>query len=417
MKKRFTVATTAALVLSATGAPALAQDETISITGRVFLDRNGNGTFDEGDGVRVGGPGVRITGEDGFTTDLPVGPSGMYRVQKLKKSTYKVETLDLVNYTTAKSSYTTSETVTAGDFALVGQVVKGIAYVDANGDGAKQADEKAVTEGLRVTGNAKDGSPVDETRTAGADGAYRFDLQLGDYTLTAPLLNNENLVLGKPAAATDIDWATGTRKLTGPSEQVDLRYITAAANITVKGSLVPAKDTYLVGEEITAKVQLVNTGNAPVMPTIGLGQFHAKVLRHSDNLEAEGATQFELKHRIVPGATEEIELTFVPTGTIFTGLQLVVFDTMRALRDVDPSDNVLKISTKVVEKGAETTAPTTTTTAAPATTTTTTQAVAQAGNKSGLASTGASPLGFLALGALLLAAGTSAFFFARRRRS
>ncbi|MCX2948329.1 hypothetical protein [Lentzea sp. NEAU-D7] len=417
MRNTFAVATTAALVLTATGAPALAQDETISITGRVFVDHNGNGTFDEGDGVRVGGPGVRITDEDGRTTDLPVGPSGMYRVQKLLKSTYKVETLDVVNYTTAKSSYTTSETVTGGDFALVGQVAKGIAYVDANGDGAKQADEKSVTEGIRVTGTARDGSPVDVTRTAGADGAYRFDLPLGDHTLTAPLLNADNLVLGKPNAATDIDWATGIRKLTGPAEQVDLRYITAAANITVKGSLVPAKDTYVVGEEITAKVRLVNTGNAPVMPTIGLGQFHAKVLRHSDNLEAEGSTQFELEHRIVPGATEEIELTFTPTGTIFTAFNLVVFDSMRALKDVDTTDNVLLISTKVVEKGAETTAPaTTTTTVAPATTTTT-QAVAQAGNKSGLASTGASPLGFLALGSVLLAAGASAFFLARRRRS
>ncbi|MDX3657591.1 hypothetical protein PV646_09775 [Streptomyces sp. ID05-26A] len=417
MRNTFAVATTAALVLTATGAPALAQDETISITGRVFLDHNGNNTFDEGDGVRVGGPGVRVTGEDGFTIDLPVGPSGMYRVQKLRKSTYKVETLDLVNYTSAKSSYTTSETVTAGDFALAGQVVKGVAYVDANGDGTKQAGEQPITEGLRVTGNAKDGSPTDVTRTAGADGAYRIDLPLGDYTLTAPLLNSEGLVLGKPNAATDIDWATGTRKLTGQTEQVDLRYITAAANITVKGSLIPAKDTYLVGEEITAKVRLVNTGNAPVMPTIGLGQFHAKVLRHSDTLEAETSTQFELKHRIVPGATEEIELTFAPAGTVFTSLQLVVFNPMRGLNDVDTSDNFLQLPVKVVEKGAETTAPTTSTTTAAAPTTTTTQAVAKAGNKTGLASTGASPLGFLALGTLLLAAGTGAFFMARRRRS
>ncbi|MET9226739.1 LPXTG cell wall anchor domain-containing protein [Lentzea sp. NPDC003310] len=417
MRNTFAVATTAALVLTATGTPALAQDETISITGRVFVDRNGNGVFDEGDGVRVGGPGVRITGDDGFTTDLPVGPSGMYRVQKLKKSTYKVETLDVVNYTTAKSSYTTSETVTAGDFALVGQVVTGIAYVDANGDGTKQADENAVTQGIRVTGTARDGSPIDITRTAGANGAYRFDLELGDVTLTAPLLNGDGLVLGKPNAAKDIDWATYTRKLTAQTEQVDLRYITAAANITVKGALVPAKDTYLVGEQITAKVQLVNTGNAPVLPTIGLGQFHAKVLRHSDNLEAESGTQFELKHRIVPGATEEVELTFTATGTIFTAFMLVVFNEMRGLKDVDTTDNLLQIAAKVVEKGAETTAPTTTTTTAAPVTTTTTQAVAQAGNKSGLASTGASPLGFLALGALLLAAGTSAFFFARRRRS
>ncbi|MCR3746880.1 SdrD B-like domain-containing protein [Lentzea californiensis] len=417
MRKTFAVATTAALVLTATGAPALAQDETISITGRVFLDHNGNGTFDAGDGVQIGGPGVRITDADGRTTDLPVGPSGRYRVQKLLKAAYEVETLNVVNYTTTKSSFTTSETVTDGDFALVGQVAKGVAYVDANGDGTKQADEKPVTEGLRVTGNAKDGSPVDVTRTAGADGAYRFDLPLGGYTLTAPLLNSEGLVLGKPNAVTDIDWATGARELTGQTEQVDLRYITAAANLTVKGALSPAKATYVVGEEITAKVQLINTGNAPVLPMIGLGGFHAKLIRYSDSLAAETDTQFELKRKIVPGETLEIELTFTPTGTDFAGLHLVVFDTMRGLKDVDSSDNMLQIATKVVEKGAETTTPvTSTTTAAPATTTTT-PAVAQAGNKAGLASTGASPLGFLAIGALLLAAGTSAFFLARRRRS
>ncbi|SDK53696.1 hypothetical protein SAMN04488074_10619 [Lentzea albidocapillata subsp. violacea] len=160
-------------------------------------------------------------------------------------------------------------------------------------------------------------------------------------------------------------------------------------------------------------MQLINTGNAPAMPTIGLGRFHAKLIRYSDSLAAHTGTQFELKRKIVPGETAEIELTFTPTGTIFTGLQLVVFDPMRGLKDVDPSDNILQIAAKVVEKGAETTAPTTT---APATTTTT-PAVAQAGNFAGLASTGASPLGFLGPGALLLAAGTSAFFLARRRRS
>ncbi|HUQ57554.1 hypothetical protein [Lentzea sp.] len=46
------------------------------------------------------------------------------------------------------------------------------------------------------------------------------------------------------------------------------------------------------------------------------------------------------------------------------------------------------------------------------TTATDQQPVAKAGNSSGLASTGASPLGFLGLGALLLAA-----FSAARRRS
>ena len=77
----------------------------------------------------------------------------------------------------------------------------------------------------------------------------------------------------------------------------------------------------------------------------------------------------------------------------------------------------MKIPVEVVEKSVETTAPVTPTTAAAPPTTTTEPAIAKAGNGSGLASTGASPLGFIGLGALLLAAGASAFPIARRRRS
>ncbi|SMD08197.1 hypothetical protein [Lentzea albidocapillata] len=421
MRTIFAVGATAALVLLATGAPALAQNEKINIAGQVFHDRNGDNTYDAGDGVRAWGVGVRITDQvSGQVHTLPVGANGRYGIFNLPKSTYLVENLDVTNYTSSKTSYTTSETLTNGDFPLVGHVVRGTSYLDANGDGAKQADERAVAGEIKVVGKAKDGSPVDVSKTPGSDGTYAIDLPLGEFTLTTPL-NDEGFVLGKPASATDVDWATGTRTITvastGKTEQVDLRYITAAANITVKGSLSPAKDTYLVGEEITAKVQLINTGNAPVMPTIGLGRFHAKLIRYSDSLAADTSTQFELKRKIVPGETAEIELTFTPTGTIFTGLQLVVFDPMRGLKDVDSTDNMLQIAVTVVEKGAETTAPTTSTTTSAPTTTTTTPAVAGAGNSSGLASTGASPLGFLAIGALLLAAGTSAVFVARRRRS
>ncbi len=48
MKKLFVVAMTAALALTAAGAPAFAQDETITVEGVTFLDRNGNQSFDHG---------------------------------------------------------------------------------------------------------------------------------------------------------------------------------------------------------------------------------------------------------------------------------------------------------------------------------------------------------------------------------
>ncbi|WP_189157380.1 hypothetical protein [Lentzea pudingi] len=421
MRTIFAAGTTAALVLLAMGAPALAQDEKMNIAGRFYFDHNGNDAYDAGDGVRAWGAGVRVTDQkDGRTFTLAVGADGRYGVFNLAKSTYLVENLDLVNYTSAKTSFTASGTVTDGDFPLVGHLVKGLSFVDTNGDGTRQADEKPTTGEIKVAGKAKDGSAVDQAATPGADGSYAIDLPLGEFTLMAPLLG-EGLALAKPRAATDVDWATGVRAIsvasTGKTEQVDLRYFVAKANITVKGALSPAKDTYLVGEQITAQVKLVNSGDAPVAPRVGLGLHDAKVVRHSDNLEAEGATQFVLRNRVLPGETAEIELTFVPGNTSFTLFKLVEFGSFAGLTDVDQSDNLLQFPVKVVEKSAETTAPTTSTTTAAAPTTTTTQAVAKAGNKTGLASTGASPLGFLALGTLLLAAGTGAFFMARRRRS
>lgn len=422
MRTIFAAGTTAALVLLATGAPVLAQDETMNITGRVYFDHNGNDVYDAGDGVREWSPGIRVTDQkDGRTFTAPVGAGGRYAVYNLARSTYLVENLDLVNYTSAKTSFTASDTVTDGDFPLVGHLVKGLSFVDTNGDGTRQADEKPATGEIKVTGRAKDGSAVDQAATPGADGSYAIDLPLGEFTLKAPHAG-AGLALAKPRAATDIDWATGVRTIsvasTGKTEQVDLRYFAAKANVTVKGALSPAKDTYLVGEQITAKVKLLNSGDVPVAPQLGLGLWDAKVVRHSDNLVAEVATQFALRNRVLPGETAEVELTFATNNTSFTLFKLSAFGSFGGLADVDESDNFLQFPVKVVEKSAETTAPATSTTAAAApATTTTTQAVAKAGNKTGLASTGASPLGFLALGTLLLAAGTGAFFMARRRRS
>ncbi|NKE55605.1 LPXTG cell wall anchor domain-containing protein [Lentzea sp. PSKA42] len=116
--------------------------------------------------------------------------------------------------------------------------------------------------------------------------------------------------------------------------------------------------------------------------------------------------------RPIDWATGTIEIT----GTDLTEIWPFAHPFVGPFKDADRTNqgtNVKK-QIKVVEKGA-TTAPSSSQTAAP--TTTITSAVAKAGNKAGLASTGASPLGFLALGAVLLAAGASAFFVARRRRS
>ena len=128
--------------------------------------------------------------------------------------------------------------------------------------------------------------------------------------------------------------------------------------------------------------------------------------------------EFETVSKILPGQQVEVTLKVELNDVTFDEVWPIARFNFGHLKDVDHKNNVVRLPIKVVEKSTTTepSAPSSTSqTAAP--TTTTTPAVAKAGNSSGLASTGASPLGFLGLGALLLAAGTAAFLVARRRRS
>jgi uncharacterized membrane protein len=183
--------------------------------------------------------------------------------------------------------------------------------------------------------------------------------------------------------------------------------------------ITPVKDTYTLGDQIDLKLTLSNKGNVPVAPTFVLGSFSAKLLSHSDNVTLQPGTDedFTVKDKILPGKQVEVALKIELNDVTYTEVHVMTRFGFGRLPDVDHKNNVVSTKIKVVEKSTAT--PTTTETAvAPTTTTTTTSpAVAKAGNKSGLASTGASPLGFLGLGSLLLAAGLGAFFVARRRRS
>jgi LPXTG-motif cell wall-anchored protein len=421
------VVVTAAIVLTATGAPAAAQrDGMINISGLFYVDRNGDNAYDAGDGIRAWGPGVRITNQDtkqSFTA--PVGADGRYEVHNLPKGpTYVVENLDIINYPTTKLGFNTTETVTNGDFPLRGFTVRGLSFVDANGDGVKQADEKATTGSVKVSGTAQDGSKVDAEATPAAGGEYVIDMPIGDFTLTSPNLTGEGLALAKPKAATDIDWVSGTRELTqnvdNRTQRLDLRYFAAKADIAVEAAISPVKDVYVLGEQIDAKIKLLNKGDVPVAPSFVMSYFDAKLISHSGNITVIGRDDYALNHKILPGGSAEVVIKFEPASTEFDVVWPLVRFNYGGLLDVDRKNNGARIPVKVVEKST-TTDPTTplqtTTTTAPTTTTTTQPAAVKAGNKSGLASTGASPLGAIALGGLLLVAGVGAFVVARRRRS
>ncbi|MEU0877628.1 LPXTG cell wall anchor domain-containing protein [Lentzea sp. NPDC005914] len=422
MKKHLAVATTAAFLLAGAGLPAAAQDETITVEGVIFLDRNGNESYDAGETVRANGPGVWVTNVD---TNEKVGEfgtdaNGRYRAVLPKGPKYLVVNQDKNGFDLPFGARPATEDLKL-DFPLWGRFIEGHSFVDTNGDGVKQDGEAPATGEIKVSGKATDGTQVDVATKPGADGLFRFELKIGDYTLTAPDLSRQGLALAKPRGSTDIDWLTGQAKIGGDrNTRIDMRYFEPKADSALEDTTIsPAKDTYTVGDQIDVKFKLVNKGDLPGKMSVvmfSIAETDVKILSRSDNVT--GTMQdFETVRKILPGESVTVEMKLELASTEVTEIYPFVRPFVGGYKDVDHKNQgqSFRKVIKVVEKSTAT--PSTPASSPETTTPTTTPAVAKAGNKSGLASTGASPLGFLALGALLLAAGTGAFFVARRRRS
>ncbi|NKE55606.1 LPXTG cell wall anchor domain-containing protein [Lentzea sp. PSKA42] len=410
MKNVFAVATTAALVLTAAGTPAFAQDEKIAIEGLLYLDRNGSRAHDAGEVVLANEPGTIVKAESGETVaQFSTDANGKYRVENLPAGTYRVE-LDAAMRDFHSPVSPRERTTTGGvvDVRFFGAHFYGFSFLDKNEDRVRQADEELLNPGTL------NGKPLPMPNDEG-----KFDvddLRAGDYTFVAADYTDKKYRL---VTESEVDRATRTVtfKLAkfANFKTVDVR------NVPIKGDfaaevpvLTPSKDTYVLGDAADVVIKISNKGEVAEKPSFVLASYDAETLSHSDNVVAYNHTgfEFESKDPIAPGKSIDVKLRIKFTTTKIESLHVIVRPSKFGKDSF--KDNVAVKPIKVVEKGA-TTAPSSSQTAAP--TTTTTPAVAKAGNKSGLASTGASPLGFLALGALLLAAGTGAFFVARRRRS
>ncbi|MFI6098509.1 SdrD B-like domain-containing protein [Lentzea sp. NPDC051213] len=414
MKNVFAVTMTAALVLAATGAPAAAQEDKIFIGGLVWLDRNGDGKVGDEPGL-AGEKAVKITKFDGgelvgeYTTD----DKGMYVARDLPAGKYRVSVSgERYTPTTQRNVVTEGGTV---DFGLQGRGIAGRSFLDKNRDGVRQADEELLSPGTL------NGKPIPVSRE---DGQFSVeDLPFGKYKFVAADYSQRGLALVKPLGTNPIDWVTGTLEFTigeleGPAP-LDAMYFEPKADAAVEDvTIAPAKDTYTVGEQIDVKFKLANKGDVPGKLSVIMFNFGSvKLVSLSDNV-AGSKDDFETVAAVLPGESVTVDLKVEITGTDLAEIWPWARPFVGPFKDVDRKNQGTqsKKTIKVVEKGASapTTSPTETT--AP-TTTTTPPAVVKAGNNSGLATTGAPVLGFLALGALLLTAGASAFLVARRRRS
>jgi hypothetical protein len=406
VQKTFAVAMTAALLLPTVATSAAAQDQ-ITFDGLIWFDRNGNATKDADEPVRANVPGVRVL--DAATKQevarASTDAAGRYSVTLPAGPEYRLETLDMLVYGNTTEPIWFRKEGGTFNFGQRGGVLTGLSYLDLNRNGARDEGEEALSPGT-INGKAVDVQP---------DGRYALvDLPRGKYEFVVAEHRGKRVLLdGKATQTFDV----GTEEPT----KADFRFWKPKGDLAITAPAAsPAKDVYVVGDEVDVTFQITNKGEAPEEPTFSTGSWSKATLGYSDNIEPTPGSydEFAVKSPLLPGKSIDVKIRVRLAGTDVEDLNALVRPSKWG--DDPFGDNTRRQPIKVVEKGA-TTEPTTTTSSSSATTaptsTTTTTAVAKAGNKSGLASTGASPLGLLALGSVLLAAGLSAFFVARRRRS
>ena len=265
MKKFFAVAMTAALVLPAAATSAAAQDEKITIEGLVWLDRNGDKKFD-GEAVLAGEAKiVKISKHGGgdVVGEYATDDKGRYAARDLPAGKYDVQ-VSGARYTPTTSRTVTSEGGTV-DFGVRGAGISGHSFHDRNRDGVRQTGEELLSPGTL------NGKPIG---MPGEDGQFSVDdLPFGKYEFVAADYTQRGLALVKPTGTYPIDWATGTLEFTlgefeGPAP-LEVLYFEAKADIAVSAAVVPAKASYVIGEQIDVKLTLTNKGDTPIVPMNG----------------------------------------------------------------------------------------------------------------------------------------------------
>ncbi len=216
-----------------TGAPAVigtnfnfGEVEGFDVSGRVFLDRNRNGSSDEPAGNGMNAVVVTLcrtaampcmgsnivatttTATDGNYTFVKV-PPGSYFMQESQPAGYgSTPTLSAPSVTDVRP-FTVSGAPLAGiDFADTLSSISGLVYLDNNGDQSLNPAETVRLRGITITlaGMDANGESISRTTQTAADGTYRFDdLKTGTYTVT----ETQPAIYGNGAATPGSTGGTG----------------------------------------------------------------------------------------------------------------------------------------------------------------------------------------------------------------
>ncbi|MCC8249114.1 hypothetical protein [Saccharothrix luteola] len=401
---------------------AVAEQDTVTLEGRVWFDRDADGVVDPGEPPLVNRLPVDVhdATTKAFIGSYYTDADGRYKAEGLPDVPLAVYNRNAGIY--EPTTVSTVNPVSGGgtfDFGVRGGTVRGFSFSDLNRDGVRQAREPDVPGAptVRLIFGIVDVAPA----TRGVNGEYEFtDVPIGsDVSIVAD--NAPELKLAQPLTEHDIDPATRQKKIVvraGETTRVDVRYTYLDADF-VAGTprLEPAKDAYRVGDVVTLVVPVTNRGEAPDNPEMVVFGSTPEFLRAGDRVTViTPGQEFRLNGPMAVGETVDVRLEYRLDDPGFAQFHLLIrpFSAL-GHRETNFKDNHAIVPLKYATDEQ----PTTTTTPTPTSTTTTTSApvvVQVAGGSSGLADTGAAPFPMAAIGGLLLGAGALTFLAARRRR-
>jgi hypothetical protein len=290
---------------------------TAAVGDRVWLDVNGNGTYEAG--VDAGLPGITVRLRDAATdvvisttTTLAGGNAGFYGFENVTPGSYVVEfvvptgfqtvnngagSLSVDNDNDAQSNGRTASFTLASnqisttvDAGLVGSgSISGIAWIDENFDDIRNPGETQRVAGVKVTLTITPtvlSSPLTLSTTTNASGVYTFtNLPPGTFVLTftkpAGYFDITPRVGSDPTVDSDAPVATGTLSAGQSITTLDAGYRTQTRvflplimapatppDLVVEAfTVTPAKSSYAAGEPVLITVKVKNVGGSPT--TIG----------------------------------------------------------------------------------------------------------------------------------------------------
>jgi hypothetical protein len=290
---------------------------TAAVGDRVWLDVNGNGTYDTS--VDAGLPGITVRLRDAATdvvisttTTLAGGNAGFYGFENVTPGSYVVEfvvpsgfqtvnnglgSLSVDNDNDAQSNGRTASFTLASnqisttvDAGLIGDAsISGIAWIDENFDDIRNPGETQRIPGVQVTLTITPTvlpAPLTLSTTTNASGAYTFaNLPPGTFVLTftkpAGYFDITPRVGSDPTVDSDAPVATGTLSAGQSITTLDAGYrtqtrvflplvmvpVTPPDLVVEAFTVTPAKSSYAAGEPVLITVKVKNVGGSPT--TVG----------------------------------------------------------------------------------------------------------------------------------------------------